>query len=170
MIFDTVPIIKKKKSSEARHEHIKFTRHRIFEEEKKKNSIFIENFSRNISIVSSSREKRNTNSLYKRRIARRKIRNAPCTMMEWRKGKGRKKGKRKYRRGRWRFDECWKLLRQVLLFDKLKNGGASGSFEVWHGSANWPEQWGATQKRKPTKSFNHRATSLLFLLAAPPFM
>lgn len=30
------------------------------------------------------------------------------------------------------------------------------------------EQWGATQKRKPTKSFNHRAASLLFLLAAVP--
>lgn len=92
-------------------------------------------------------------------------------MMEWvRRGRGREERKeRGNRNDPWtRFDEGWKLLRRVLLFDKLKNGGASGSFEVWHGSANWPEQWGATQKRKPTKSFNHRAASLLFLLAAAP--
>lgn len=43
---------------------------------------------------------------------------------------------------------------------------AARSFEVWHGSAelDGTMRWHA-KKRKPTKSFNHGAGSLLFLLA-----
>lgn len=125
--------------------------------EKKRNSIFVQNFSRNdcFRLFRSWREKE-VQTVW--RIPRQRIRN---TMME-------KWEKRKRKRGKKENDEVrrvfWKLLRQVLLFDKLKNGGAFvWSLARFRGTGRNNEV--ARKKRKPTKSFNHGAGSLLFLLA-----
>lgn len=64
-----------------------------------------------------------------------------------------------------RFDECFESY-FAKCYCLINSKMAARSFEVWHGSAelDGTMRWHA-KKRKPTKSFNHGAGSLLFLLA-----